>query len=145
LPFDAPDIASRIPSDMKWLVAAGFACAVWAFCGALMGIGRQLMSMDATLVVHAIGAPIGAASFAWIYFNAFGSTSPLVTAAIFVGTALVLDVFIVALLIERSFAMFASPLGVWIPLALIFASTWVTGAVAAPSHRRDDERGWPHE
>ena len=47
----------------KIVIVIGFSVAVWAFCGALVGIGRQYMSMDATLIVHAIGAPIGAAFF----------------------------------------------------------------------------------
>lgn len=70
------------------------------------------MSMDATLIVHAVGAPIDAALLSWCYFNSFGFTSPLVTAAIFVGTAFILDVFIVALLIEQSFDMFKTVLGI---------------------------------
>lgn len=111
-------------------IVLGFAVAVWAFCGALVGIGRQFMSMDATLIVHAIGAPIGAAVLSWIYFHYFGYTGPLQTAAVFVATALVLDVFVVALLIEKSFDMFKSAIGVWIPQALIFAATYLTGQLA---------------
>jgi len=38
-----------------------------------------------------------------------------------------MDVFLVALLIERSFEMFTSLLGTWIPWALIFTSTYLTG------------------
>jgi hypothetical protein len=37
------------------------------------------------------------------------------------------DFFVVALLINRSLEMFASLLGTWIPFALIFTSTYVTG------------------
>ena len=106
-----------------------FAIAVWAFCGALVGVGRLFMSMDATLVMHAVGAPVGAAVLSWTYFRNFAHTGPLATAAIFVATALVLDVLIVALLIEQSFAMFTSVLGVWVPQALIFAATWLTGSL----------------
>lgn len=110
-------------------IVVGFACAVWAFCGALVGIGRQLMSMEATLVAHAMGAPVGAAVLGWLYFHNFNYTSPVSTAAIFVCTALALDFLVVAMLIEKSFDMFRSLLGVWIPQALIFTATWITGAV----------------
>lgn len=115
----------------KTLIVFAFGCAVWAFCGALVGIGRQFMSMDATLIVHAIGAPIGTAILSWLYFRNFAHTSPLITAVIFVATALTLDVFVVALLIEKNFDMFWSTLGVWIPLALIFAVTYVVGSLVA--------------
>lgn len=111
----------------KALVVLGFACAVWAFCGALVGIGRQIMSMDMTLIIHAIGAPVGAFLLGRIYFQNFAYTSPLATAAIFVSTALILDLFIVAMLIERSFDMFRSVLGVWFPQMLIFLATWFSG------------------
>lgn len=111
----------------KTVIVLGFAFAVWAFCGALVGVGRQFMSMDTTLIVHAIGAPIGAAFFSWFYFRNYGFTSPLPTAAVFVGAALALDLFVVAPLIEKSFGMFRSVLGVWIPQALIFSATYMTG------------------
>ena len=95
----------------KSLIVLGFAVAVSAFCGALVGIGRQYMSMDATLIVHAIGAPIGASMLSSLYFRNFYFTNPLATAAIFVATALALDVFVVALIIEKSFDMFKSVFG----------------------------------
>jgi len=121
----------------KILIILGFAIAVWAFCGALVGIGRQFLSMDMTLIVHAIGAPVGAAFFSWIYFRNYGFTSPLETAAIFVAASLTLDFFVVALLIEKSFDMFRSVLGVWIPQALIFAATYLTGSESkSPLHKR---------
>lgn len=113
----------------KTSIVLGFAFAVWAFCGALVGVGRQFMSLEATLIAHAIGAPVGAVFLSWLYFRNYGFTSPLVTAAIFVGSALALDVFVVAMLIEQSFEMFASVLGVWIPQALIFTATSLTGQV----------------
>lgn len=43
------------------------ALAGWAYCGMLIGVGQRFLSMDATLVVHAVGAPIG---FALLSFNA---------------------------------------------------------------------------
>ncbi|MGI9523952.1 MAG: hypothetical protein ACR2PG_20145 [Hyphomicrobiaceae bacterium] len=108
-------------------ILLGCAAAVWMFCGALIGIGRQYLSMDTTLIVHAVGAPIGAVVLSWLYFRNFAFTGPLVTATIFVATALILDVFVVALLIEKSFDMFQSVLGLWLPQILIFAATYVTG------------------
>ena len=115
------------------VILVGFGFAVWAFCGALIFAGRQATSMETTLIVHALGAPVGAAFFSWIYFSRFGFTSPLVTAFAFVAVSLALDVFVVALLIERSFDMFRSVLGVWIPQALIFTATWLTGSILQPA------------
>jgi hypothetical protein len=50
-----------------------------------------------------------------------------VTAAAFLGVVVFMDVFVVALLVQHSFAMFASFVGTWLPFALIFASTLLTG------------------
>lgn len=104
-----------------------FAVVVWAYCGALVGIGRQFMSMDATLIVHAIGAPIGSAAAAWLYFTKFGDVSPLKLAVSFVTISLLLDFFVVAMLIEKNFVMFSSIIGVWIPQILIFTAAYATG------------------
>ena len=91
----------------KTAIVVGFGVAVWAFCGALVAVGCQFMSMDMTLIVHAVGAPVGAVIASWFYFRDFYFTRPLATAAIFVGLSLVLDVLVVALLIEKSLDMFS--------------------------------------
>jgi hypothetical protein len=44
---------------------------------------------------------------------------------------------VVALLINRSLEMFASLLGTWIPFALIFASTYLTGLIVQRSTERE--------
>jgi hypothetical protein len=56
----------------------------------------------------------------------------LQTAAVFTGLVVAVDFVVVALLINRSLAMFASLLGTWIPFALIFSSTWITGTIVRP-------------
>jgi hypothetical protein len=38
-----------------------------------------------------------------------------------------MDFFVVAMLINRSFEMFASLLGTWLPFMLIFASSYLVG------------------
>jgi hypothetical protein len=101
----------------------------WALCAATMGIGMAVTSIQTALIVHAIGAPIFFAGVSFNYFKKHGFTSPLQTALIFVGVVIVVDFFVVAMLINKSFDMFTDPLGTWIPFALIFASTYLTGTV----------------
>ncbi len=103
----------------------------WALCGATMGIGLAVTSMQNTLVIHAIAAPIFFAIIAFVYFRYFPYTTPLTTALIFLALVVALDFFLVALVINKSLDMFASPLGTWIPFALIFAATYVTGLLVA--------------
>ena len=108
-------------------VIAAHALVVWVLCGVLMFAGMSLFSLGYALVIHAIGAPIIAGLVAWFYFKQFHYTSPLVTAFLFVGIVIFMDVFVVALFIGQSFAMFASFIGTWLPLALIFMTTYLTG------------------
>lgn len=99
----------------------------WALCGAIVFIGRSLTDMQTTLIVHAIGAPIIFMLLSMLYFSKFKYTSPLQTAGAFLAIVVLLDFFLVALIIERSMDMFRSLLGTWIPWALIFLSTYLTG------------------
>lgn len=111
----------------KAVVILVFAFVGWAICGAIMGIGRAVTSLENTLVIHAIGAPIVFAILSFIYFGKFNYTTPLQTAIAFLAFVVFMDVFLIALFVEKSFAMFASILGTWIPFALIFLSTYLTG------------------
>lgn len=99
----------------------------WAFCTAAMVIPMTLISVESALIIHAIAAPIIFTTISLVYFNKFNYTTPLQTALFFVAFIILVDFFVVALLINRSLEMFASPLGTWIPFALIFASTYLTG------------------
>ena len=98
----------------------------WALCGAIIGIGRGITSMETTLILHAIGAPIIFIVLSLIYCRWFAYTTPLQTALVFIGFVIFMDLFLVALLIEKSFEMFASILGTWLPFVLIFLATYIT-------------------
>ncbi len=119
----------------------------WALCFATMGIGMATTSLENALIVHAIGAPVYFSIVSLSYFRRCGDANPLRTATVFVGFAMVVDFFLVALVIQRSLDMFASALGTWIPLALIFSSAYLTGLYATrdsapagshPASRRAD-------
>ena len=82
-------------------------------------------------MIHLIAAPIIGALVTrrlWSHPRHPGITA---TAATLAGTVALLDAILVAPFLERSFAMFASPAGTWIPLLLIFAASAATGAAAA--------------
>ena len=114
----------------KPVIILAFGLVGWVLCGAIIWIGMAFMPMEDTLIMHAIGAPIIFGVISAIYFKAFNYTTPLRTAIVFVSVVVFMDVFLVALIIERSFAMFASLIGTWIPWALIFTSTYLTGLYA---------------
>jgi hypothetical protein len=111
----------------KYSVVLAFALIAQMLCWGIMVIGQMVTSLENTLIAHAIGAPIIAIGVSSIYFKKFNYTTPLQTAIIFASVVIAMDVFIVALLIEKSFEMFTSPIGTWIPISSIFLATYLTG------------------
>ena len=99
----------------------------WAICGAIIGIGFSLTTESNTLIIHACAVPIVFGVIAWNYFRRFHYTSPFITACIFLGFIAGTDFFLVALLIQKSFVMFSSIIGTWIPFLSIFLSTYLAG------------------
>lgn len=128
---------SAKPGNDKKVVTITIAHGIvgWALCGATMGIGMAATTLVNALVIHAIAAPVIFAGISLVYFRRFAYWSPLRTAAAFLGVVIIMDVFVVALLIERSFDMFGSPLGTWLPFLLIFLSSWWMGAAVQRSTR----------
>ena len=108
----------------------------WMLCAATIGIGMAVTSLDNTLIIHAIGAPIYFAGVSLIYFRKFNFTTPFQTAMIFTAFVIAMDFFVVAFLINHSFEMFTSLLGTWTPFALIFLSTYITGLLTAQGRSR---------
>jgi demethylmenaquinone methyltransferase/2-methoxy-6-polyprenyl-1,4-benzoquinol methylase len=109
-------------------IAVGFGVVGWALCGAVVGIGTQVVSMNTTLIIHAAAVPVIFGSLSVLLFKKFGATNPLQTAIVFLSVVITLDFFVVSLLIEGNFDMFKSVIGTWLPFALIFVTTYLCGA-----------------
>ena len=120
-------------------VIAGLALVGWALCAATMGIGMAVVGLPEALVIHAVAAPIIFAGISVVYFRRFAHAKPLTIAAAFVAIVVFMDVLVVAMLVQRSFAMFTSFLGTWLPFLLIFVSTFLTGAVVRREKRAKEE------
>lgn len=121
-------------------IILGHAVVGWVLCGAVVWVGNALADMEIALIAHAMAVPLIFAGVAWLYHKRFGYTTPTQTAFMFLTVVVLLDVFLVALLIERSFAMFRSIIGTWIPFALIFAATYLTGCVLQSPNKADAEQ-----
>jgi hypothetical protein len=111
----------------KILVIAIFGLIGWGICGAIINIGRSTIGTDATLIVHAILVPIVFGILSFLYHRFFHYTRPVITGVIFMLLAMLLDAGIIAPLAEKSFVMFTSILGTWIPFGLIFLATYLVG------------------
>jgi len=86
--------------------------------------------MTVALVIHAVIAPLAFGVLTWDHVRRFPTSSPLGTALIMVALVIGLDALVVAPFIERSYEMFRSVLGTWIPFALILAASYLAGRVA---------------
>lgn len=117
----------NISNLKKIIIVLSHAFIVWALCGATIAIGRSFMSVELTLIIHAIAAPIFAALVSLDYYKKFHYTTPLQTAFIFLLFVIAMDAGLVAPFFEKSYEMFRSILGTWVPFVLIFLSTFITG------------------
>lgn len=104
-----------------------FAFVGWALCAATMGIGMATTSVANAMLIHAVLAPVIFIVVSILYFRGVATAPPWFTAATFVALVITVDFIVVALIILRSLDMFTSPLGTWIPFALIFLATYTTG------------------
>jgi hypothetical protein len=111
---------------------------IWLACGLTMALGRPALGLETTLRLHAIAAPVFAALVSFVYFTRFRTVAPLTAAALVTAFIILLDAALVAPAFEKSYAMFSSLLGTWLPFLSIFAATYLTGVwvVGHPGHTR---------
>jgi uncharacterized integral membrane protein len=96
-----------------------------------MALLLRIVSLGWALAIHAFAAPLVFHLLSWRCFRAWGAGDPVPTAVTWTIVVALLDFVVVAGAIQRSFTMFASFSGTWLPLALVFLATWITGEVIA--------------
>lgn len=128
LPTARPGVATTPPGRSPARLAL-HGLVGWAACALTMGVLFAVSSVGVALTLHALAAPILFVAVSRHYFRQPGARDPLPTALAFVAIVSLLDLGVVAGLLQHSVAMFASIAGVWLPLLLIFAATWATGEV----------------
>jgi len=114
---------------MAWVYLVGLTLVLWGACGAVMTLGRKLWSLEAALRVHLIAAPIFAFLVSTVHVWFAPDFNPTLRAALMAGLVIVLDAVVVAPIFERSYDMFRSAIGTWIPFILIFVASWAAGMV----------------
>ena len=118
---------------MAWVYLVVLALVLWGACGGVIAIGRRLWSLDTTLRVHLVAAPVFAFLVSSLHKVLAPEFSPGLRALAITGLVMALDALVVAPLFERSYAMFRSVIGTWLPLALIFLACWAAG-IWVPIH-----------
>lgn len=99
----------------------------WLGCALATGALSRLATPGLAIALHALALPLIFFAVARHYFRLRGARDPAVAALSFVAIVALLDAVVVAGLLLRSFAMFASVTGTWLPLLLVFATTWAVG------------------
>lgn len=112
---------------MKILKMLPYAFVGWILCGAMVGIGRELTTIENALIIHLIGAPIVFAVLTKIYYKKNNNLSSLHLAIYMLSFVILMDIFVVSLLIEKNFDMFKSLIGTWIPFVLMFLAIFLVG------------------
>ncbi len=112
---------------MVWSYLVGLALLVWGACGAVMAIGRQLWGLQTALRVHLFAAPAITFLLSIAHARLDPACGPALRASVVTALIVALDALVVAPFFERSYEMFKSLIGTWIPFALIFIASWTAG------------------
>ena len=116
---------------MDWIYLIAISLVFWGLCGAVMMIGRKMWSIETALLVHLAAAPVLAFALSAAHAVAAPTFDPLIRAAVMTGTIIVLDAGLVAPVFERSYAMFRSVQGTWLPFLFSFLASWAAGYLMA--------------
>jgi hypothetical protein len=116
--------------QMGWVYLVALALVLWAACGGVIAIGRRFWSLDTTLRVHLIAAPVLAFLVSLAHRGLAPGFDPMVRAVAMTAIIVILDAGVVAPLFERSYAMFRSLIGTWLPFVAIFLASLAAGVVA---------------
>ena len=96
-----------------------------------MVLARRLWGLRIALYVHLGAAPALAFFVSAIHELIEPQFSPLLRAAVTTGLVITLDGVVVAPVFERSYEMFRSLIGTWVPFVLIFIASLSAGLIRA--------------
>jgi disulfide bond formation protein DsbB len=113
---------------MAWgaLIVCGLV--LWAACGGVYAMGREVWPGEMPEIVRLSVAPAIAAAATLAHKIAAPDFSALTRAAAFALIVAALDALVLGPAVDHSRKMFRSALGAWLPLAAIFVASYLTGA-----------------
>jgi hypothetical protein len=112
---------------MTWVLLFGLGFVLWGACGAVIALGRRVWTLETTLRVHLAAAPILAFLATAIHKLLAPEFDPRLRAMVLTGLVVLLDGAVVAPIFERSYTMFRSLIGTWLPFAAIFLASLAAG------------------
>ena len=112
---------------MAWGVLIVCGLVLWAACGAVYAMGREVWPGDMPEAVRLSVAPAIAAAVTVADMLVSPDFNALTRAAGFTLIVAALDALVLGPVVDGGRAMFRSAMGAWLPLAAIFAASYVTG------------------
>ncbi|HXW42108.1 MAG TPA: hypothetical protein VEK75_12945 [Xanthobacteraceae bacterium] len=92
-----------------------------------MAIGRRIWTLETTLRVHLAAAPVFAFIVSAVHKLLAADFGSVRRAVMLTGFVVILDAAVVAPIFERSYAMFRSVIGTWMPFAAILLASLAAG------------------
>ncbi len=120
----------------RYALALAHAFLGWILCAATMGTAMAVTTEANALIIHLIAVPFLAVGITMFYRRQPSPLGPIAWAALLLGVIASMDALVVAGLILGSFEMFGSLIGIWIPFALLFVCSTVTGWLMDSSRAR---------
>ncbi len=112
---------------MAWLALIGCGVVLWAACGGVYAMGREVWPTEMPEAVRLSVAPAVAAVVTLTHKIVAPEFNVLLRAAVLTLIVAVLDALVLAPVVDGNRAIFRSAIGVWWPLAAIFVASWITG------------------
>lgn len=85
--------SARVASTKGIEVVVTYGLVGWVLCGATIIVAMKRTTLDAALILHALATPVIFTALSLVYFHRLGSWSPLRTAAVFLGVAVIMNIF----------------------------------------------------
>jgi menaquinone-dependent protoporphyrinogen oxidase len=130
LPGARPGVAVEPPARSLTRLAA-HGVAGWALCAVLLLLTLPLRATPLAAALPSLAATAVCIGVARHYFRARGAREPVPTAFAFTAIFAALDTTLIAWLLMRSAELFTNLTRFWLPLALIFLTTSITGSIIA--------------
>ena len=112
---------------MAWAALIVCGLVLWAGCGGVYAMGREIWPSEMPEVVRLSVAPAIAAVVTLAHKILSPDFDALTRAAIFTLIVAALDALVLAPAVDGNRAMFRSAIGAWWPLAAVFAANWIIG------------------
>lgn len=101
----------------------------WALRLMTIGLGADYTSYSLALLMQSVLVVVIFCGIGWLYAAASESVAPRNAAMAILGAVVGFDFFLIAILVNRDLAIYATPLATWVPYALIGLSTWLGGEI----------------